>query len=369
MTSKRALAIQRVNVVGQLPPPIHGSAVMTERLVEALTNSGHSVRVVDKRFSSSVRDVGRIHPRKLLQIPSLIVRMLATRFSRGQTVYFLTDRPASFLVDLLISSLAGRPLIHYLHTSGFTALASRGPLWRFAVKRVLNRSNSIVILGESLESDIRQLAPNKRLVIIPNPANDTLKRAMPPERPRVLFLSNLLEEKGADTFIKVARSLTVRHPLIAWDFQLAGEGDSSSFDTDGIPLTILGKVDHETRDDLFATSTVLVFPSRYRLEAQPLTIVEAMAFGLPVVAFEVGGISDLIGADNPLLIRLGDDEELAQQVVRLSTNRSDWEAESRAARRRYEAAHTTEDFSRRWVKALHPSDPSRKVRQRGRNTP
>ncbi|TXT17324.1 MAG: glycosyltransferase [Planctomycetota bacterium] len=58
-------------------------------------------------------------------------------------------------------------------------------------------------------------------------------------------------------------------------------------------------------------------------EGIPLTLIEAMAARLPVVATDVGGVSEIVVPEvTGLLASAGDDETLAQHLVRLAANRS-----------------------------------------------
>lgn len=67
--------------------------------------------------------------------------------------------------------------------------------------------------------------------------------------------------------------------------------------------------------DILAQSDIFVLPSAY--EGLPLTILEAMAAGLPIIASSVGGIPDIV-KDNGILIEPGNREELALAMIELA---------------------------------------------------
>ena len=67
--------------------------------------------------------------------------------------------------------------------------------------------------------------------------------------------------------------------------------------------------------DYLFSSDVFVLPSTY--EGLPLTLLEAMAAGLPIIATAVGGAPDIVN-DNGILIQPGKKEELISAMIKLS---------------------------------------------------
>ncbi len=136
----------------------------------------------------------------------------------------------------------------------------------------------------------------------------------PADRPVVLAVARLAEQKGLDTLLAAAAGWQDRSPrpalAVAGDGPLAGRLASVAADT-GVDLTLLGQ-----RDDvpaLLAAADVVVVPSRW--EARALVVQEAMRAGRPVVASRVGGIPDLTGEDAAILVPPGDAGQLAAAVL------------------------------------------------------
>jgi glycosyltransferase involved in cell wall biosynthesis len=90
----------------------------------------------------------------------------------------------------------------------------------------------------------------------------------------------------------------------------------------------------EGRTDFLGRIDVLVLPSY--TEGTPISIVEAMAQGIPVVATAVGGIPDMLDLDAGLLVPVGDVDELAGAMMRLAGDPALRAAMGRAGRARYE---------------------------------
>lgn len=354
-------------VISQLPPPHHGSTVMTQVFLDTLDSLKMDWRLVDRRFSKSVGEVGQLGLLKFFKSFHLIGRLLSSHFLWKPQAYvlFITNRPASFLVDWAMTEvlrLLRRPIINYVHTTGFTELAGRNKLFGFLVKRALGSAQRTVCLGASMESDI-SWAVDRAITRIPNtpyqvPSPTAVGRGA---APTFLFLSNLLPEKGAARFIDAALELASLSP--SSNFVVAGASPdratlslleakiSESPYRDRILLA--GSADEETKWRLLDTSHVLVFPSTYAFEAQPLTIVEAMCRGLPVIAFDTGGIRDLvIDGHTGYLLESRDHRSLVESMLLLAGDEGLREKLGNQARKFYEAYLSRSAYELAWAKVL-----------------
>ncbi|MFF0911585.1 glycosyltransferase family 4 protein [Microbacterium enclense] len=361
----------KVMVVSQTPPPIHGSTMMTVNLLSVLREAGIDCDLIDKRFSRRVDSVGRMSLSKVLAVPSLLWRIARGAAAKPDVcIYFTTNRFGSFLVDfaaiLLLHCMRVR-VINYVHTRGYSELARRAwPLDRIC-KFIFGRAAKTVALGEGLAKELHAWTAPDTIAIVPNFA--AVPVATPAPRDAVLFLSNLLAEKGPVAFAELAKRLAPSNPGIR--FVLAGPPSDlptlervreiqRSMD-DPSKLDIVGAVDSGAKYELLSKARVLVFPSTYRLEAQPLTIIESFAVGTPVVAFDVGGVSDLVSDATGSLVTAGDTERLNEAVVHLLTNESAFEAKSGGAYAAFLESYTREVYLSRWLNVLSQFSPTERT--------
>jgi glycosyltransferase involved in cell wall biosynthesis len=98
-------------------------------------------------------------------------------------------------------------------------------------------------------------------------------------------------------------------------------------------VRFLGAVTPEQLLEEYASASVFVLPSAR--ETSPISIAEAMAMGIPVVATDVGGVRELVG-DGGHVIQLDDQQSFDDRLVDLLTDVKSQEALSRAARARAE---------------------------------
>jgi len=124
---------------------------------------------------------------------------------------------------------------------------------------------------------------------------NALKKRQGSEKYRILFLSRIIREKGIYEAVQAVSFLQAKYPVI--ELLVAGDGDElesvkSFVRNRGISnITFVGYVRGEDKRRIFENSQVLCFPTSHG-EGLPVSVVEAMAYGLPVVTRPVGGLAD-----------------------------------------------------------------------------
>lgn len=146
----------------------------------------------------------------------------------------------------------------------------------------------------------------------------------------VLFVGALVWEKGVLHLARAFRMVESRVPqavlLMAGDGRLWGGLGSDRSNCDeyerlvksNVPSTVrmLGKLPHDAMPKLFHAADVMVVPSVR--EAFGMVALDASATGIPVIASKVGGLPEIIGDGcTGILVPPGDEEELAQAIIRL----------------------------------------------------
>ncbi|HSD30032.1 MAG TPA: glycosyltransferase [Vicinamibacteria bacterium] len=129
--------------------------------------------------------------------------------------------------------------------------------------------------------------------------------------PCVLFVGRLVESKGVRDAVEAWRRSGVDLPLvIAGTGQLRGQLSSLADRTPGLEL--LGWVERDRLSGLYRRARALLLPSRWQ-EPFGIAGLEALTFGVPVVAWESGGVGEW--HPGPGLVPWGDVERLARALA------------------------------------------------------
>jgi len=162
-------------------------------------------------------------------------------------------------------------------------------------------------------------------------------------------LANLRPEKDLGTFLLAALAILKRFPTA--EFLLIGDGpEANSLKQFAGDLGILESV-HFLRDrsdvpDLLATLDILILSSY--TESFPNAILEAMAMGKPVVATNVGGVSELVWeGQTGYLVPPKDPEAIAERVLGLCQDPARRLQMGKSARLRVESEFSVSELIKR----------------------
>jgi len=234
-------------------------------------------------------------------------------------------------VFILLSKLFKVKVILHIHSSKFDdffidASGIRKKLIEFFFKK----TDSVVLLCNDWMDKITKKYSIKNAVVINNPVPFDLAKVKIGERKptvdsiTILFLGFLIKTKGIYDLIEIAQKLN--GSPFTYKILVCGKGEEeSSFvkkikerDLDNIEY--LGWVSGETKLDLFRTSDIFLLPS-YK-EGMPMVILEAMAFGLPIISTCIAGIPDMVKEGiNGYLLESGDIDGFVEKIKILSLDK------------------------------------------------
>ena len=205
--------------------------------------------------------------------------------------------------------------VHGWAFKAYHGLASTLYLWADRAMRPLTTAIVCVAEGERRIGLERGTCTASRTVVIRNAVADAAAASLAGDPPVVLSVGRLKEPKDFSTLAQaLARLDGVPHRAL-----VAGDGpDRPALEEEiarlGVALELPGE-----RDDvpeLLAAVDVFVLSSRS--EGMPISILEAMAAGLPVVASAVGGVPELVvDGETGVLVPPGDPDALAEALRRL----------------------------------------------------
>jgi glycosyltransferase involved in cell wall biosynthesis len=135
-----------------------------------------------------------------------------------------------------------------------------------------------------------------------------------PDRPLVLYVGKLSPGKGFPVFVEAVRRVAARRPDTV--FVAVGAGSAPAA-REGVDLRCFGPRPHVEVEALYTAADVVVHPAVWP-EPFSRVLLEAAAFGRPVVGTSIGGTPEAIQDQHTgLLVERGDPEALARAVLRL----------------------------------------------------
>ncbi len=376
-------------LAGPLPPPFSGPSVHFQMLVGEIQDRRFPCVVVNlgsKRFQSNVFLWGRVW--EYMGILSDYVRK--TAFGQ-KTVYILIAQSRSgFCRDLFMiwfAWLCGHRIICHLRGGNYDNFYAAQPRWlRWLIRQTLRRTDAIVILSERLRAlfDFEpMLKPKIRVVpnglpsVVTAPAEP---KTLPDDRSapiRLLFLSNLIESKGYLDLLEAVYILVSHYALnprchfcgAFWtnpsdDVRVKNAEHAQKLFEDYVRerdlqeyVEFRGPVSGVAKIDEFRQAHFFILPTNYDNEGQPVSIIEAMAYGNVVISTNYRAIPDLVvDGVTGCLVPYGQPAAIAQAVADLvADSRRYWDM-SRAAIARYQQRFTRDAYLARIVPLLRAND-------------
>lgn len=349
-------------LVGQTPPPYHGQAIAMQQLFDQRWE-GIKVRSLRMAYSHSESEVGRFRIRKIFHLISLIIKSWFILIKdRPCCLYYPPASPnripviRDVLFLLLVRPLAKDTIFHY-HAGGLPEYVKslNFPL-RFLSRLAFSNATLGIEISESqMHKDI--FFPVKRRICISNgldvPAGEQKPNEQENDKKRILFIAGLRSSKGVMDIIETAEKL--RELGADFVFDVAGawqeEETRRDFETELSSLNLNdhvilhGRVTGEEKWELYRQAYVFFFPSFYESENFPLVLIEAMAFGLPIVATNWRGIPELVVKDKTgKLCDVGSCDQFSSALNELLNNENLHKGMASLARSRYEKRYTHTAF-------------------------
>ena len=201
-------------------------------------------------------------------------------------------------------------------------------LEKYMYRFVLKNADVVLALSSCCVEMIQRVEPNASIKIILNGVNTkdyevTNREIHTPVK--VLLLGCLMYRKGVYDVLKAIELLAGKNIF----FVLAGDGDvdgvRKTLDQKGLNdiASVPGWISGDKKLGLLQEADIYILPS-YQ-EGLPISILEAMSAGLPIISTPVGGIPDAVtDGENGYLIEPGDFEALASKILSLSKDQNLW---------------------------------------------
>ncbi len=332
-------------MTGPMPPAIGGMATV----LKDLQNSSLSEQVQLECFNTfKTTPEGRSLFAAVSSKLTLWLRWTRLLLGKQKTIVHIhTCSGFTFFLDSVLVCLAkclSKPVVLHIHGARFDQFLNElnPALFKYA-QWLMARCHHIIVLSEWWRQTLQQKLGDLPFCIVENgvpiPDLSEVKQKNKKERVQILFLGNLCERKGVWDLI-----LAMQNVESACLNFVGGEEDAGIFLkleqqikennlTDKIKL--LGPQFGDAKIAFLQKADIFVLPSY--AEGLPISLLEAMAYALPVIVTPVGGIPVAVtDQQEGIIVNAGQVEELTNALNRLISDRGLADKMGTAARKRCE---------------------------------
>lgn len=262
---------------------------------------------------------------------------------RPDVVHIHMSYKGSFTRKFIIHKLCkqyGIPDIVHLHGSEFKKWYDEsGDRKRKRIRTLLKECSVFIVLGEKWNKTIKEIEPKTNVLVVSNAIHIPSETAKWNEPFTVLYMGVLIKRKGIADLLRAIKSLQDEKRLGNMKVIIAGSGpEEEILKTLNIELQIedcvefVGWVDGTQKEKLYQSCQMLVLPS-YN-EGLPIAILEAMSYGMPVIATDVGDVSAAVQDNkNGVLIEPGNIKMLCDSIHYICENKKRYREFSANSRR------------------------------------
>ncbi|MFC1806934.1 glycosyltransferase family 4 protein [Candidatus Omnitrophota bacterium] len=347
-TNNKPTGQRKILIVGPVPPPYGGIATYIKNLIESDIKNRYQLLLFNTH--APMRAVGAT------VVPK---RAYSELFKQGMQRALLLMRHAFISFTMyFITLIIRRPHIVHIHTCSFWGfwrsaaylVAAKATcckvvfhihgsidifyqkesrcLGRFLIRKTLNLADINIALSEELRNFISKITSAKVVAVHNGIDTDKFchqlnvqnKKRVYDKKKRIITIAPLCHDKGTFDILKSIPLVTKKQSDILFVF--IGRGSTESFMNICKEQRIeaytqfMGPVSDEEKIEQLSSADIFILPSY--AEGQPIAILEAMFFGLPIIASAIGSIPEVIhNGENGYTIKPGDFNALSEKIMTL----------------------------------------------------
>jgi glycosyltransferase involved in cell wall biosynthesis len=361
-------------VFAHTPPPHHGQSYMVKLMLDGFGGDarrrpaglspgpGIECYHVNARFSNNVADIGEFQGEKIFLILRFCLQAIWIRFRYGVKNFYYVPAPGKsvalyrdWLVMFLCRPFFKNMILHW-HAAGLAKWleTSTSINVRAGTYRLFRPVDLSIVLSRYNFADAEKLLSRNIRVVnngVPDPCPDFDQKIRPLRDQRyarrqetlagkpapetivvnVLFLAHCTREKGvfaaAEAVLLVNRELAAHNLPLKLKLVVAGNfvnhNEQQEFNQllqtpeAASAIEQVGFVSGAQKDRLLQDADLFLFPTRYLGENQPVNLIEAMAFGLPIVTTRWRSLPEMLPPDYPGLVNNQNAGEIAPVLMKM----------------------------------------------------
>jgi glycosyltransferase involved in cell wall biosynthesis len=337
MSSKTLLYIE-------LPPPIHGMTYINKIIYDNLKNKDDYV-VYNTNFTLDVNEVSKISFKKIFKNISIMLMAWKVFFMLNpKSVYSILSATKFGIIRdfaiLIPSLLFKKRLVLHLHGFTYYKIYQHSKLYKFLFD-VLSKNAIIIVLCENQKNQTLTVM-SKDSVVLNNCINEkssVVERKVKNKILQICYISNISRQKGTLDLIKAVQNRKDIKLVVAGNF-LSEKEEFIELVNQCENISYIGFADEKIKKEIFESSDIFCLPSKLE-EGSPISIIEAMSYGLPVIASDKGCIADMIDGAGYVLQQDYDTTDITKGIEFIANN---YNTLSTNAIKKYQGDYLQEKF-------------------------
>jgi len=375
--------LNKIILIGELPSDDANSRsgpstvlrLVNQYLLETKDKEVNLINIFQKNDIAN-RGVGGFSFKRSLFILKLGLKFFKIPKKEGNLVYlFISPSNVGLIRDFMFISLAlvqrKKVILHQLGNY-ITFYNSKNRITKTFIRISFRTSKVIVVEGDIVKKFFLNEGFLDNFKIIPNSAPDSPIQVIKKDNItsenkvlRVLYLSNMIYSKGYFTVLKSISilknqfSIDVEVTFVGKFIDIKSENNSNLNQKKEFFDYILENNLNKNvsyieglwgldKYKVYLNNDIFVLPSSYIYEMQPISIIEAMSCGLPIISTNIGLIPSLVeDGKNGLIMNHNTPDDLAKKIFKLTTNPELYSKMSASNIEKFETVHSEKVFLER----------------------
>ena len=324
-------------LIGPFPGPLSGVSIANQVVSEVLSDdSQFEVDLINTSYSRFDEEIGKFSFKKTFFYLALYLNIFKIfkhkiiYITPGQTFYGILK----YGFFIILGTVFRKELIIHVHGNHLgEEYKSLNGIKKYIFYCLVSRFSKGIVLSNSLKDNLTPFIDESKIFCLPNFAQDYLykeEKILVDDELRIFYLSNLMKEKGIICLLKALKNLEGSN--IKYKAKIAGNIDEK-FSKEILQLLnelentkYVGVVNGEAKKNLLKWGNIFVLPTFYKMEGQPISIIEAMATKNVVVTTNHAGILDIFKDKvNGYLVKKNSIKSIQDILTYIATNKSEIE--------------------------------------------
>lgn len=344
---------------GKLPPPYIGPSVATEIILNSELKKYYNIVHFDTSHHRTLDQLGKFSFKNFFFPLFLYARLILYIIKISPDIVYIPSQQTTiaYLRDIpffIIIKLFRKKLVCHLRGGYFLKFYEECNSFMKAIIRIVQKYiDAQIVLGQNLIPLYEKFMDVNKIFVVPNGRDFSFNQKVDNDcnKLNVLFLGNLIREKGIIDFIKSA-IIILKKGYKNISFQFAGnqydckkEIEDLMSKNSSLDLINVGPVNGDSKIKLIQDADIFVFPTYYRNEGHPWVIVEALAAGLPIISTDWGAITEsVIDGDNGFIVISKNPNSISKKIEKLIKNEKLRDEMGKKSRFLYECKFTQKNL-------------------------